>query len=344
MQKSTAPLVIIKLLLMSMLFLSSISYADQALTQRKEVQRFINNMVTQHGFKKQTLVAVFNDATLQPQIIESMNMPFEKKDWDTYRELFLTPQRLQEGLAFWQANQKALKEAEKRYQVPANIIVSILGVETLYGKHQGNYRVIDALSTLAFNYPKRSNFFSKELSEYLLLCREHHINPNQYLGSYAGAIGKPQFMPSSYRYYAADFKNNSKIDLINDDEAVIASVANYFHKHGWAMNQGVAQPAKISGLGIKHINTQYKKAVYDPSLLARSGVHPLTAAMNQPKKAGVIELTTPKGTEYWLAYPNFYVITRYNSNPQYALVVYLFAQHLQRQWVAASNKPSFAYS
>ena len=344
MQQSASPLFIIKLFLISMLFFGSISYADQALTQRNDVQRFIYHMVSKQGFNKQELVAVFNDAQLQPQIIESMDAPYEKKDWDTYRQLFLTPQRLQAGLDFWQANKQALNEAEKRYKVPASIIVAILGVETLYGKHQGNYRVIDALSTLAFNYPKRAGFFTKELAEYLLLCREHHINPSQYLGSYAGAIGKPQFMPSSYRYYAADFKNNSTIDLINDDEAVIASVANYFHKHGWAMNQGVAQPAKINGGGIKHINTQYKKAVYDPALLARSGVHPLTAAMNQPKKAGVIELTTPKGTEYWLAYPNFYVITRYNSSPQYALVVYLFAQHLQRQWLAASNKPLFAYS
>lgn len=321
-----------------LLALSSLSFADKALTQRPDVQRFINTMVAKHGFKKQALVAVFNDATLQPQIIDSMNAPFEKKDWDTYRQLFLTEQRLQAGLDFWQANRKALAEAEKRYHVPASIIVSILGVETLYGKHQGNYRVIDALSTLAFNYPKRSDFFTKELEEYLLLCRENQINPTQYLGSYAGAIGKPQFMPSSYRYYAADLKPNTRIDLVNDDEAVIASVANYFHKHGWQLNQGVAQPAKIAAPGaLKHINTQYKTANYSPIKLAQSGVRPLTASINQPTKAGVIELTTPNGPEYWLAYPNFYVITRYNSSPQYALVVYLFAQHLQQQRVSASH-------
>ncbi len=344
MQRRHPPFLMINMFLIVLLCLSSMGYAEQPLTQRKDVQHFINNMVHQHQFKKQELVAVFNDAKLQPQIIESMNAPYEKKDWDTYRNIFLTPQRLQEGLTFWRANQQSLREAEKRYKVPANIIVAILGVETLYGKHQGNYRVIDALSTLAFNYPKRSDFFTKELSEYLLLCREHHINPNQYLGSYAGAIGKPQFMPSSYRYYAADFKNNPKKDLINDDEAVIASVANYFHKHGWELNQGVAQPAKVTGHGIQRINTQYKKAVYSPSVLAHAGIQPLTAAINPPKKAGVIELNTAKGNEYWLAYPNFYVITRYNSSPQYALVVYLLAQHLQRQWLVSANKLSYAYS
>ena len=156
--RDTAPIIFSLILL----FLSPLTYADKTLTQRKDVQRFIHNMVTQHGFKTQTLTAVFNDVTIQPQIIESMNTPYEKKDWDTYRQLFLTPQRLQAGLDFWQANQQTLNEAEKRYQVPANIIVAILGVETLYGKHQGNYRVIDALSTLAFNYPKRSAFFTKE--------------------------------------------------------------------------------------------------------------------------------------------------------------------------------------
>ena len=332
------------LFLSAFILLSSVSHADSSLTKRRDFQHFINTMVVKHGFKKQELIAVFNDAQLQPQIIQSMEKPYEKKDWDTYKQLFLTPQRLQAGIDFWQANKAALQTAEKRYNVPASIIVAILGVETLYGKHQGNYRVIDALSTLAFNYPKRSDFFTKELSEYLLLCREHGINPNQYKGSYAGAIGKPQFMPSSYRYYAADFKNNRKKDLINDDEAVIASVANYFHRHGWQMNQGVAQPAKVNGRSLQHINTQYKTAMYDPSQLARSGIQPLTAAINQPHKAGVIELTTQKGHEYWLAYPNFYVITRYNTSPQYAMVVFLFAQHLQRQWVATLKHHRYAYS
>ena len=269
MQQSDSPLRIVRTFLISLLFItafSTLGYADSALTQRKAVQNFINTMVSKHGFKKQALMAVFNDAQLQPQIIESMNMPYEKKDWDTYRQLFLTPERLQAGLDFWQANKQSLQEAEKRYKVPASIIVAILGVETLYGKHQGNYRVIDALSTLAFNYPKRSDFFTKELSEYLLLCREQNINPNQYLGSYAGAIGKPQFMPSSYRYYAADFKNNPKKDLINDDEAVIASVANYFHKHGWQLNQGVAQPAKITGHGIRGIRSFFISTIGYSSL------------------------------------------------------------------------------
>ncbi|WED42091.1 lytic murein transglycosylase B [Legionella cardiaca] len=314
-----------------------ITQADTAFTQRKDVQRFINNMVQQHGFNKKELTLIMDNVQLQPQIIESMEKPYEKKTWDVYKQLFLTPERVQGGLAFWSANRETLAKAEKKYGVPANIIVAILGVETIYGKNQGNYRVIDALSTLAFNYPKRSAFFTKELGEYLLLCREQKISPTQNLGSYAGAMGKPQFMPSSYRYYAADFTGNAKKDLMNDDQAVIASVANYFHKHGWKTNQGIAQPAKVQGNRYKKINTNYKTAAYHWNQMAAAGVKPLTASLHTPAKVGLIELTTQTGAEYWLAYPNFYVITRYNSSPQYAMVVYLLSQQLKMQWAAAAN-------
>lgn len=164
------------------------------------------------------------------------------------------------------------------------------------------------------------------------------------MGSYAGAMGKPQFMPSSYRYYAADFTGNPKKDLMNDDDAVIASVANYFNKHGWNLNQGIAQPAQISGTGYKRINTSYKTAAYSISQLRAAGIKPVTASFNVPKKAGLIELTTDTGPEYWLAYPNFYVITRYNSSPQYALAVYLLAQQLKNQWAQATASKQYAYA
>ncbi len=300
-------------------------------------------MVQKHGFNKKELTQVMADVKLQPQIIESMNKPYEKKSWDVYKQLFLTPERVQGGIAFWMANREALEKAEKKYKVPANIIVAILGVETIYGKNQGNYRVLDALSTLAFNYPKRSKFFTKELGEYLLLCREHKVSPMQYMGSYAGAMGKPQFMPSSYRYYAVDFTGNPKKDLMNDNEAVIASVANYFHKHGWKMNQGIAQPAKIEGNHYKKINTNYKSAAYHWQQLQAAGIKPLTASLHSPAKVGLIEFNTPKGAEYWLAYPNFYVITRYNTSPQYAMVVYLLSQQLKMQWATANLGKKFAY-
>jgi membrane-bound lytic murein transglycosylase B len=320
-----------------LLLLSNIAQADMAFVQRKDVQHFIENMVKDHGFNKKELLAVMNDIQLQPQVIEAMNKPYEQKTWDAYKQLFLTTQRVEEGMEFWRAHRSVLERAEKEYAVPASIIVAIIGIETLYGKHQGNYRVLDALATLAFNYPKRSAFFTKELSEYLLLCREHQVPPTQYLGSYAGAMGKPQFMPSSYRYYATDFNNSPKKDLMNDDEAVIASIANYFHKNGWQMNQGIAQPAQVVGLAYKRINTSNKKAVYLIQQLAAAGIKPLTAAENAPTKVGLIELTTQTGQEFWLAYPNFYVITRYNSSPLYAMAVYLLAQQLKSLWIAETT-------
>lgn len=324
-------------LVLFMLFNTCCTYANEALAQRKDVQQFINKMVKQHHFDRRQLLAIMKEAKFQPQIIESMDRPYEKKTWDVYRELFLTPQRVQAGIEFWHANQKVLERAEREFGVPAHIIVAIIGVETLYGKHQGNYRVLDALTTLAFNYPKRSEFFTKELGEYLLLCREQGVPANKYMGSYAGAMGKPQFMPSSYRFYAVDFTGNGKRDLMNNDQDVIGSVANYFHRHGWKMNRGIAQPVAVSGTRYKTLTTNSKTPDYAFKQLIASGVKPVSTAVDQADKVGLIELTTEKGPEYWLAYPNFYVITHYNTSPQYALVVYLLSQQLHNEWAAAQT-------
>ncbi len=310
------------------------TYADGALAERKEVKTFINRMVKQYHFDRRQLIAIMKEARFQPQIIESMEKPYEKKTWDVYKALFLTPQRVQAGIDFWQANQSALARAQREYGVPAHLIVAIIGVETLYGQHQGNYRVLDALTTLAFYYPKRSEYFTKELGEFLLLCREQGVSANQYMGSYAGAMGKPQFMPSSYRFYAVDFSGKGRRDLMNDDRDAIGSVANYFHRHGWTMDGAVAQPAMVSGLKYKKLTTNSKTANYAFKQLIAVGVRPVSSVIDHPSKAGLIELSTQNGAEYWLAYPNFYVITRYNTSPQYALVVYLFSQQLQKQWTS----------
>lgn len=322
------------------------SFADPTLTQSKPVQSFINDMVKHHHFDRAALTKTFDQVQLQPKIIESITRPYEKKTWDEYRSLFMTTQRIQEGVAFWKHNQRALEKAEQKFGVPADVIVAILGVETLYGKRQGNYRVIDALSTLAFNYPPREPFFKKELAEYLLLCREQKVSPMYYLGSYAGAIGKPQFMPSSYRYYATNFTGHPKKDLLRDDDAVIASVANYFHIHGWKLHQDVAEPASIQGQGYQRINTTYKKAEYNLQQLRHAGItpRPTSKALVPSKKAGLIALQTQQGQEFWVAYPNFYVITRYNTSPQYALVVYLLSQQLKNEWAASQSHHKVAYA
>lgn len=322
---------LIRLFFILFVLFNTCTYADEALVHRKNVQAFIDKMVKQHHFDKKQLVAIMRAAKFQPQIIESMERPYEKKTWDVYKDLFLTPQRVQAGIDFWQANEQALERAQKEYNVSADMIVAIIGVETLYGKHQGTYRVLDALTTLAFDYPKRSPYFTRELEEYLLLCREHGVPATQYTGSYAGAMGKPQFMPSSYRSYAVNYTGNGRPDLMNADQDAIGSVANYFHRYGWRANEGVAQPVNVRGWRYKKLTRNSRAPDYTYKHLLQAGVKPVSAVLSPPDKAGLIELTTAKGEEYWLAYPNFYVITHYNTSPQYALVVYLFAQQLREQ-------------
>ncbi len=318
--------------------------AENALLLHKDVKQFINQMVTHDKFSRAELVSALTAAQFQPQIIESMEKPYEKKTWDVYKTLFLTPQRVQAGVEFWQANAETLARAQKEYGVPAEVIVAILGVETQYGKRQGEYRVLDALTTLAFHYPKRADYFTRELREYFLLCREHHVSPTQYIGSYAGAIGQPQFMPSSYRTFAVDYAGHGRRDLVSNNQDVIGSVANYFHQHGWSNNESVVQPVQLAGVKPEQLAVNSKHADYTYGQLISSGVIPLSGMSRHPSQAGLIELITDKGNEYWLAYPNFYVITRYNSSPQYALAVYLLAQQLREQRALAMMKHAHAHT
>lgn len=310
-------------------------HADNALLQQADTRIFIEQLIKHDQFNRQDVVNALKQAQYQPKIVELMERPYEKKDWDIYRDLFLTQERVNEGLVFWKENQSILAAVEKQYGVPAEIIVAILGVETRYGKRQGDYRVLDALATLAFYYPKRSAYFSKELREYFLLCREHHVPITTYIGSYAGAIGQPQFMPSNYREYAIDYTSKGHRDLINNKQDVIASVANFFKEHGWQTGQMITTQAQITGWRYRKINTNTKQVAYAVKQLAREGVRPLNGGNKTPNYAGLIELPTAKGPEYWLAYPNFYAITRYNSSPQYALAVYLLSQQIKAQRTAA---------
>ncbi len=318
-------------------------HSDAALLQKPAAREFVHEMVIKEHFDEKQLLAILNQAQFQPQIIASMERPYEKKTWDVYQSLFLTEQRVQAGLAYWRENQAALAAAEQRFGVPADMIVSIIGIETLYGQHQGTYRVLDALSTLAFYYPKRAPFFTRELKEYLLLCREHGVPANQYLGSYAGAMGKPQFMPSSYRMYAVNMHGAGRPNLMSNDQDVIASVANYFHRHGWSMHQPVVQPAWVHGTAYRQLAANSKVADYTVARLRAAGVRPQGHVAESLEKAGLIALNTQQGSDHWLAYPNFYVITRYNTSPQYALVAYLFSQRLRTEWAnLPQNNHSYA--
>ena len=306
--------------------------ADSALLKQQTVQSFIHDLVKTDHFDRRQLQIILSSAVFQPQIIESMQRPYEKKSWDVYRSVFLTPERLQKGLEFWKRNQKALAQAEQDYGVPAEMIVAILGVETLYGQRQGQYRVLDALTTLAFYYPPRGNYFKKELREFLLLCREHHVAATAYKGSYAGAMGVPQFMPSSYRTFAVGYQGAQHPNLMSEDHDVITSVANYFKQHGWLPKQMVVEKALVANKASQTVAMNSKSPNYPFIALLKAGVKPEASKMAHPHEAGLLALTTEIGPEYWLAYPNFYVITRYNTSPQYALVVYLLSQSLRQHY------------
>lgn len=289
------------------------------------INAFIRKMVTTHQFNESELDDLFATIQIKDDILKRISSPSEGLPWYKYRKIFLTENRINAGVQFWRENEQALAAAEQQYGVPAQIIIAIIGVETLYGKNTGNHRVIDALSTLAFAYPPRSKFFTSELEQFLLLCREENINPADPIGSYAGAMGMPQFMPSSFRNFATDFDNDNHRDIWHNKSDVIASIANYFAKHHWQAGQAIAFPATAKG-------TQYK-SVLDKDLkpdLTLAELKSLQINTSRPlptsNKVKLLAFEQEPGEELWVALENFYVITRYNHSPLYAMAVYQLSQ------------------
>lgn len=316
-----------RLLLQSLLaltfLLASIAHADNTFNQRADVQAFIQMMVKKHHFKKQELETLFSEVKVRPQVIRSLNKPLEKASWKTYKQVFINPGHIEGGVKFWNKYAKDLRRAEQTYGVPASIIVATIGVETKYGKNKGEYRVIDALANIAFSSSSRSAFFKSELEEFLLLTREQHANPLTVLGSYAGAIGQPQFMPSSYRYYAVNFSKSGKIDLVNNEVDVIGSIANYYKKHGWTTHSPVATPASfVDGLYDRNMRTHTLNKSLTLAQMAKYDVVPSTPIKDEQLKAKLIELQSKNSREYWLTFHNFDVIKRYNPSDLYAMAVY----------------------
>ena len=300
------------------------SYSDQP-----QVQAFIDMMVDKHGFEQEQLVAVFNEAKRREDILELMRKPAEKRlKWYEYRKIFLTAGRIDGGVDFWKENLDALKKAEATYGVAPQIIVAIIGVETRYGGNTGRHRVIDALSTLAFDYPPRSEFFTGELEQFLILGREEDIDVTTTTGSYAGAMGYGQFIPSSYRHYAVDFDGDGKRDLWNNKMDIIGSVANYFKEHGWKTGEPVAVLASVEGERYKDILEMGYKPHTVLDALRHDGIMPLQP-MPDELVAALISLDQENGPEYWLDFNNFYAITRYNHSPLYAMAVYQLSEEIR---------------
>jgi membrane-bound lytic murein transglycosylase B len=300
------------------------SYSDQP-----QVQTFIDMMVDKHGFKQEELVAVFNEAQHREDILELMRKPAEKRlQWYEYRKIFLTPARIDGGVAFWNENADALGKAEAAFGVAPQIIVAIIGVETRYGSNTGRHRVLDALSTLAFDYPPRSEFFTAELEQYLILAREEDIDVVTTTGSYAGAMGYGQFIPSSYRNYAVDFDDDGKRDLWNNKMDIIGSVANYFSRHGWQAGAPVAVRARVEGEQYSTILELGYKPNTVLDAMRHDGITPIEP-MPDELVAALLSLEQEDGPEYWLAFNNFYTITRYNHSPLYAMAVYQLSEEIR---------------
>ena len=298
---------------------------EQIPAQQPAVQGFIQAMADKHGFDKDSLTTLFRQVRMKQKIIDAITRPAEAKPWYQYRPIFVTKTRIKEGVAFWNKHQAELERAEREYGVPPEIIVAILGVETRYGRHKGGYRVMDALSTLAFAYPQRSTFFRGELEQYLLLAREEKLDPLSITGSYAGAMGKAQFIASSYRSYAVDFDKDGKRDLWNDTADAIGSVASYFQRHQWRAGELVTTPASVKGKDIQQLVDEGYKPHTPVAQLRLRGVMP-EADIKPDQLGALIALETENGAEYWLGLDNFYVITRYNHSPLYAMAVYQLGQ------------------
>ena len=303
--------------------------------QTQAINAFIDDMVARHGFDKTILQSQFADVERSEKALRLMvpGGPTQAKDWQAYRARIVDPRRIAAGLVFWDDYEEELARAEQEYGVPAEIIVGIIGVETYYGRITGSYRVMDVLTTLAFEYPEhprreaRMAFFRQQLEQVLLFARESSIDPLALNGSYAGAIGLPQFMPGSIRQFGVDFDGDSRVDLIVSPEDAIGSVANYLEIHGWKRGEGIVVPAMVKAPDTSDLDNLTRRGLtptLDLTDLQNEGVHPAVPLPPNMSDVpyGLVDLENGESpAEYWIAADNFYAITKYNRSYFYAMSV-----------------------
>ena len=304
---------------------------------REDVRLFIADMVERHGFVRRELDKLFSKAKFQASIVRAITPPAtpQARSWQAYRQNFVNAQRIEAGLRFRERHSDTLARASAQYGVPEEIIVSIIGVETVYGRNMGTYRVIDSLSTLAFDYPPRAEFFRNELEQFLLMARDNNLDVLGVKGSYAGAIGIPQFMPGSLRRFAVDFDGNGQTNLSESPVDAIGSVANFLASHGWLRNQPIAFAARTDGADSKRVRAMVGAGIKPAVRLAELGasgiaVTDLPATLGGDTPFTLVELETPgQPTEYRMGLQNFYVLTRYNRSSLYASAVFDLAEALR---------------
>jgi membrane-bound lytic murein transglycosylase B len=317
-----------RLLLLSVLVVLGSSARAETYAQRDDVQAFVQEMHDKHGFDAMRLHELFRRTKPIAAVIKAIMPPKDPavRSWQAYRERFVEPKRIAAGRRFMHTHTADLAAAETRFGVPVEIIAAIIGVETIYGKHMGRFGTFAALTTLAFDYPPRADLFRRELEELLLLAREENRDPLAYTGSYAGALGLPQFLPSSRRRFAIDFDGNGRIDLAASASDAIGSVANFLAEHGWEKDAPIATTVTVAGDGLQALIDEGIAPRRTPQQMAEANVAFAkvgagdTAIPDRP--AALIDLVTPNAmTEFRLGYRNFHVITRYNRSSFYAAAV-----------------------
>jgi membrane-bound lytic murein transglycosylase B len=303
-----------------------------------EAIAFAHDLEKRHGFDAATLLQQFSATQPNKRVLQLIAPPTSptQRSWERYRPRFINEQRIVGGVRFWQENAVTLAKARAHYGVPEELIVAIIGVETVYGRNTGNFGVLEALATLAFQYPRRADFFRSELEQFLLLTRENGQNPLSVKGSFAGAIGIPQFMPGSQRRYAIDFDGDGRIDLANSTDDAIGSVARFLEQHGWQPGQPVAVPARLP----ETPDTSLIEAGIRPTLkVADLFQRGISAAAAPESTVTLVDLVSPgQATEYWLGFENFYVITRYNRSSFYAMSVFQLAEEIRRRMPISSHE------
>jgi membrane-bound lytic murein transglycosylase B len=306
--------------------LSSVDTPAIAAAQRE----FAADLATKNGLKQKDVLDILAKAKYQQSVIDAITRPAEAKPWKDYRPIFVTDRRVAEGVAFYRANEALLKRMEAEYGVPASIIVTIIGVETSYGRVSGKYHVLDALSTLAFHYPPRQDYFRSELRQLFLLRGPNFpYAPDELMGSYAGAMGWGQFMPSSVAQFARDGDGDGKIDLWNSLPDIFASIANYFVAHGWQKNGPVAVRAVVAE-NARAVTPANLEPVYPLQQLVEWGYSipqkKSDAKLDPMSPATLVTLEGEDGPEIWITFENFYTISRYNRSPLYSLAVYQLSE------------------
>ena len=321
------------ILVLSCLWINQSSVAENYDTN-PAARVVVEELVAQEGFDRKQLLQIFAEAQRKDSILEAIARPAEKtKPWYEYREIFLNARREDQGVEFYRQHRATLERAEREFGVPAEIIVAIIGVETYYGRVAGNYRVLDALATLAFDYPPRSPFFTSELKHFLILSRDQGLDPTDMVGSYAGAMGYGQFMPSSYRNYAIDFDGDGVIDIWKNPVDAIGSVANYFKQHGWQHSGIVVVAASAPANAPDAIFVASRDQLKPQKTVAQFAQEGVVAKVKLDPNAlaTAMKFELKSGYEYWLGLHNFYVITRYNQSAMYAMSVYELSQRLAKR-------------